>query len=96
MLAFANCEGGKIYVGVRDDGTVIGLENPDGSALQIDGDRFEEMRSLEQNLTFEETRKEFAKRDIDFGIQQMKSLKIVNSEDIYTNLGLLLSIKILV
>lgn len=167
IIAFANCEGGKIYIGVRDNGTIIGLENPDGSALQIsnmvrdaikpditmflhystieengkkivvvdiqrgterpyyiakkglrpegvyvrqgyssvpatdsairrmiketDGDRFEEMRSLEQGLTFEETKKEFDKRSIDFGLQQMKTLKILNNDEIYTNLGLLLS-----
>ena len=26
IIAFANCNGGKLYVGVRDDGTVAGLE----------------------------------------------------------------------
>ena len=35
IIAFANCEGGKLYIGVRDDGTVTGLEDPDGSALQV-------------------------------------------------------------
>ena len=35
IVAFANCEGGKLYIGVRDDGTVVGLEDPDGTALQI-------------------------------------------------------------
>lgn len=25
IIAFANCDGGKLYIGVRDDGTVIGL-----------------------------------------------------------------------
>ena len=24
IIAFANCEGGKLYIGVQDDGTVIG------------------------------------------------------------------------
>lgn len=33
MIAFANCEGGKLYIGVQDDGTVIGLDNPDETAL---------------------------------------------------------------
>lgn len=167
IIAFANCEGGKLYIGVRDDGTVTGLEDPDGSALQVsnmirdaikpdltmflhyevmevdgkcivvvdvqrgterpyyiakkglrpegvyvrqgfssvpatdtairrmiketDGDRFEEMRSLEQDLTFESTANEFSLRHIDFGSQQMQTLKILNSDGIYTNLGLLLS-----
>ena len=35
IIAFANCDGGKLYIGVRDDGTVVGLDNPDGTALQI-------------------------------------------------------------
>ena len=35
IVAFANCEGGKLYIGVRDDGAVVGLEDPDGTALQI-------------------------------------------------------------
>ncbi|MCI8768139.1 MAG: ATP-binding protein, partial [Ruminococcus sp.] len=28
VIAFANCEGGKLYIGVQDDGTVSGLDNP--------------------------------------------------------------------
>lgn len=35
IIAFANCNGGKLYIGVQDDGTVVGLDNPDGTALQI-------------------------------------------------------------
>ena len=35
IIAFANCKGGKLYIGVRDDGTVVGVEDPDGTALQI-------------------------------------------------------------
>ena len=35
IIAFANSDGGKLYIGIRDDGEVIGLDNPDGSALQI-------------------------------------------------------------
>lgn len=167
IIAFANCEGGTLYIGVRKDGTVAGVEDPDSVALQIsnmvrdaikpdltmflhyetleedgkkivavdvqqgterpyyiakkglrpegvyvrqgyssapatntairrmiketDGDRFEEMRSLEQELTFGATTKEFERRNIDFGPQQMQTLKIVNNDGIYTNLGLLLS-----
>ena len=29
IIAFANCEGGKLYIGVQDDGTVLGLDDPD-------------------------------------------------------------------
>ena len=35
IIAFANCDGGKLYIGVRDDGTVIGLDNADSVSLQI-------------------------------------------------------------
>lgn len=34
-VAFANTQGGKIYVGVLDDGTVVGVENADSTARQI-------------------------------------------------------------
>lgn len=35
IIAFANCDGGKLYIGIRDDGTVVGLDDPDGVSLQI-------------------------------------------------------------
>ena len=164
IVAFANCEGGKLYIGVQDDGTVLGLDDPDSASLQVsnmvrdaikpdltmflhyetltvdgkkivavdiqqgterpyyiakkglrpegvyvrqgyssvpatntairhmiketDGDRFEEMRALEQNLTFERAEKEFADRNIKFGPAQMKTLGIMTQDGVYTNLGL--------
>ena len=167
IIAFANCDGGTIYVGVADDGTVLGIENAGKCALQIsnmvrdavkpdvtifihyetlecdgkavvavniqrgtnrpyylakkglrpegvyvrqgyssvpatdtairqmiketDGDSFENMRSINQALTFEATKKEFEKRNVVFGQPQMQTLKIVSADCIYTNLGLLLS-----
>lgn len=167
IIAFANCEGGKLYIGVQDDGTVIGVDDPDGIALQVsnmvrdaikpdltmflhyrtldedgkqivaidiqrgterpyyiakkglrpegvfvrqgyssapatntairrmiketDGDHFEEMRSLEQDLTFEAAQQEFSERNVLFGESQMKTLGIMTHDGVYTNLGLLLS-----
>ena len=35
IIAFANCDGGKLYIGVKDDGTVIGVDNADSVSLQI-------------------------------------------------------------
>ena len=29
IIAFANCDGGTVYVGVTDDGTVLGVESAD-------------------------------------------------------------------
>ena len=167
IIAFANCDGGTVYVGVADDGTVLGVENADECALQIfnmvrdavkpdvtmfihyetqeyegkavvavsiqrgtkrpyylakkglrpegvyvrqgyssvpatdtairkmiketDGDSFENMRSINQALTFEATKKEFEKRGVAFGQPQMQTLKLVSTDGVYTNLGLLLS-----
>ncbi len=167
IIAFANCDGGKLYIGIQDDGTVVGLDDPDSVSLQIsnmvrdavkpdvtmflhyktieedgkeivvvdiqrgtnrpyylakkgmrpegvyvrqgyssvpasdtairrmiketDGDRFEVMRCLNQELTFEAAKKEFELREIDFGLQQMRTLKLVDQDNLYSNLGLLLS-----
>lgn len=167
IIAFANSDGGKLYIGVRDDGEVVGLDNPDGTALQVsnmvrdsikpdvtmfihyktieengkkiieisvqrgtdrpyyiakkgmrpegvyvrqgyssvpatdtaircmiketDGDRFETMRSLEQELTFEAAKREFQLRKVEFGLQQMRMLQLVDNDGLYSNLALLLS-----
>ncbi len=48
-------------------------------------------RSLDQNLTFTEAAQEFRNRGVPFGANQYTALKIVNSDGLYTNLGLLLS-----
>lgn len=167
IIAFANCEGGILYIGIDDDGEVIGVDNADETMLKIsnmvrdtikpdvtmflhydlmeeqgkkivtvnvqrgtnrpyylaakglrpegiyvrqgtsvvpatdaairqmikatDGDSYEEMRSLDQELTFEETAREFERRGIAFGVQQMQTLKMLNADGLYTNQGLLLS-----
>ena len=167
IIAFANSNGGKLYIGVQDDGKVIGLEDPDDTALQIsnmvrdnikpdvtmflrfetieidkkkiievsvqrgtdrpyylakkgmrpegvyvrqgyysvpatdtairhmiketDGDSFESLRSLEQKLTFKETEKEFHFRNVELGPRQMHTLKLIDNDGLYSNLGLLLS-----
>lgn len=167
IIAFANCDGGRLYIGVQDDGTVVGLNDPDKASLQIsnmvrdaikpdvtmflhyetmeengkeivavdiqrgtdrpyylakkgmrpegvyvrqgyssvpatdtairrmiketDGDRFEAMRCLKQELTFEAVKKEFALRKVEFGPQQMHTLKLIDRDNLYSNLGLLLS-----
>ncbi len=35
VVAFANTDGGKIYVGVNDDGSIKGVEDADGTMLRI-------------------------------------------------------------
>jgi len=58
---------------------------------ETDGDSYEKLRSVEQNLTFMSAEVEFARRNVPFGSAQMATLGISNAEGIYTNLGLLLS-----
>lgn len=35
IVAFANCDGGTLYIGVDDDGTVYGVDNVDDTMLRI-------------------------------------------------------------
>ena len=58
---------------------------------ETDGDSYEKLRSVEQVLTFDSAKAEFAKRKVQFGTSQMSTLGIVNSDKIYTHLALLLS-----
>jgi len=58
---------------------------------ETDGDSYEKLRSIKQNLTFMSAEAEFAKRNVPFGAVQMATLGISNTEGLYTNLGLLLS-----
>lgn len=58
---------------------------------ETDGDRFEAMRCLKQELTFEAVKKEFGLREVDFGLQQMRTLKLIDQDGLYSNLALLLS-----
>ena len=34
-IAFANCDGGTLYVGIENDGTVRGVEDADGTMLRV-------------------------------------------------------------
>jgi ATP-dependent DNA helicase RecG len=58
---------------------------------ETDGDSYEKLRSIEQNLTFASAESEFLKRSVPFGAAQMATLGVINADGIYTNLGLLLS-----
>ncbi len=70
---------------------VVELEAIRRMIKETDGDRFESMRCLNQELTFEDAQKEFALRMVEFGPQQMRSLKLIDQDNLYSNLGQLLS-----
>lgn len=166
-VAFANTKGGRIYIGIEDDGTVAGIDDADDVMLkctnnlrdsikpditlfsecrmeniegkdvivleiqkgtaspyyiaskgirpegvfvrqgsstvpatetailkmikETDGDEYEDVRSLDQNLTFLEAVKVFDNENIPFGLTQQKTLGIINTDGVYSNLGLLIS-----
>jgi ATP-dependent DNA helicase RecG len=58
---------------------------------ETDGEKYEEVRSLNQDLTFIEAERFFKMKDIPFGENQQKTLRLLTTDGIYTNLGLLLS-----
>ena len=56
-----------------------------------DGEKYEELRSLNQDLTFDYAQKEFGARNVPFGTNQQKTLGLMKGDKIYTNLGQLIS-----
>lgn len=167
VVAFANTDGGKLYIGMEDDGRVYGVSDPDGAMLRVtnmvrdairpdvtmftevyvtemenkpvvvvnvqrgtarpyylaakgvrpegvyvrqgsssvpasetailnmiretSGDRYEDARSLNQQLTFEATAAYFARKEVPFGEKQMRTLNMIGEDGTYTNLAMLLS-----
>ena len=167
LVAFANTDGGNLYIGIDDDGNAVEINNIDGVMLQVTnvirdaikpdlamfcditvetvqdkkvvkitvnrgtarpyylaakgirpegvyvrqgassvpafesailsmiretaGDRYEEARSLIQELTFNEADFVFENKQIPFGEAQKRSLGLIGEDGTYTNLALLLS-----
>ncbi len=86
--------------GMRPEGVYVrqGFSSAPATATAIrqmikdtGGDRFEDLRSLEQNLTFVAAQKEFAESNLAFGEAPMKTLGLIGNDGLYTNLALLLS-----
>ena len=165
IIAFANTDGGIVYVGIDNDGTVIGLKDVDDEYTRItngirdaivpdvtmcvkftiqenkvvritvnegtnkpyylrskglkpsgvyvrqgtssvpaspeqirrmikesDGDNFEELRSLEQELSFDAAEKAFSRYGVEFSAEKYRALGMtLKNSEIYTNLALILS-----
>lgn len=58
---------------------------------ETDGDSYEDLRSLEQELTFEALKKQFLSRDMPMDERKMQTLGLISQDGIYTNLALILS-----
>lgn len=167
VVAFANTEGGILYIGVNDAGEIVGLQNVDEVMQQVantlkdsiapdimpfvkicviekaekqiievvvqnganrpyyirekglkpsgvyirqgssnqplsdegirrmlldeSGKSYEVMRSMQQVLTFDVLQKHFANRSLPLAEAQMRTLKLIGDDGLYTNLALLLS-----
>ncbi len=165
VIAFANTDGGTIYIGIDDTGNVVGIDDVDETYTRItngirdaiqpdvtmfikytlqdnkvvkisvgegsykpyylkskglkpsgvyirqgtsstqaspeqirrmiknsDGDVFEEMRSMEQELTFYSAEKTFNKYNVEFSKQKYRALGITDeSNSLFTNLAVVLS-----
>ena len=165
VIAFANTEGGVIYVGVDNEGRIVGIDDVDDSYTRItngirdaimpdvtmfcrysiedgevirisvsdgsnkpyylkakgikpsgvfvrqgsssvpashdkiraliketDGDSYEEMRSMEQNLTFKSASSAFSRYGVEFSETKYRALGISSkSDELFTNLALILS-----
>ena len=167
IVAFANTAGGTLYIGINDDKSIAGADNPDDTLLQVsnvvrsaikpdltlfvdckiekkgeatvivvtvqkgtacpyylagkgirpegvyvrqgtssvpatetailsmiketDGEKYEEVRSLNQDLIFREAGHFFDMKNVPFGLNQYKTLRLQTTDGVYTNLGFLLS-----
>ena len=52
---------------------------------------YESMRSMQQELTFTALRKHFRQRELKLDEAQLRTLKLIGDDGLYTNLALLLS-----
>ncbi|MDR0322615.1 MAG: putative DNA binding domain-containing protein [Treponema sp.] len=58
---------------------------------ETDGEKYEEVRSIDQDLTLNDTEQFFEMKDVPFGLNQQRTLHLQSTDGVYTNLGLLLS-----
>ena len=80
-----------VYVRQGSSSVPASEENIRQMIKETDGDSYEKLRSLNQDLTFDYTKKIFEKNALSFGLSQKKTLGLIGEDDLYTNLALLLS-----
>lgn len=59
--------------------------------IEVNGKSYESMRSMQQELTFTALRKHFRQRELKLDEAQLRTLKLIGDDGLYTNLALLLS-----
>lgn len=70
LIAFANSEGGDLYVGVNDKGEIIGLEYPDSTCLKISNSIRDSMKPDMSLLLDYETLEENLNRYLHVNVQE--------------------------
>lgn len=80
-----------VYVRQGSSSAQASYENIKQMIKNTDGVAFEDERSLSQELTFKEAKYEFENNNLEFNESKKISLGIKNKENLYTNLGLLMS-----
>lgn len=81
-----------VYVRQGSSSVPASLEKIRQMIKESDGDTFEEIRSLEQDLTFEAAKNAFKRYSVEFSTEKYRALGMTQkSNDIYTNLALILS-----
>ena len=89
VIAFANTNGGTIYIGVPVQAS---WEQIRMFIKNADGDSFESARSIRQDLTFSAVESEFRNRAIEFSANKYFQLGMLDSEkSLFTNLALIMS-----
>lgn len=80
-----------VYVRQGSSSAQASYENIKQMIKNTDGVAFEDERSLYQELTFKEAKYEFENNNLEFDESKKISLGIKNKDNLYTNLGLLIS-----
>lgn len=82
---------GGVYVRKGSSSQPVTDEGIREMIIQSSGSSYEAVRSLHQQLTFKTAAAEMERRNIDFGTAQMRTLRLIGGDGLYTNLAYILS-----